>query len=190
MIDILYEPFRRWSDGGSVYILSDLHLDDPDCKYMDRDWIKPEEQIKLINKVAKAGDTFVCLGDVGDKEYAARIRAGRKVLILGNHDRKTDYLDIFDEIYDGPLFISKKIVLSHEPIMLAEKQSGSEFCVNIHGHNHNWTGSDPYHLNLAANVYGWKPANLGALIKYGLVSGVRDIHRCAIDEAKNPGGIR
>lgn len=28
MILTLYEPFRHWSDGGSVYILSDLHFDD------------------------------------------------------------------------------------------------------------------------------------------------------------------
>ena len=27
MIPTLYEPFRHWSDGGSVYILSDLHFD-------------------------------------------------------------------------------------------------------------------------------------------------------------------
>lgn len=32
MIPTLYEPFRHWSDGGSVYILSDLHFDDVDCK--------------------------------------------------------------------------------------------------------------------------------------------------------------
>ena len=38
------------------------------------------------------------------------------MLILGNHDRKKDYKDIFDEIYDGPLFIAEKILLSHEPV--------------------------------------------------------------------------
>ena len=43
MIPTLYEPFRHWSDGGSVYILSDLHFDDEDCKFMSPDWITPEE---------------------------------------------------------------------------------------------------------------------------------------------------
>lgn len=28
MIPTLYEPFRHWSENGSVYILSDLHFDD------------------------------------------------------------------------------------------------------------------------------------------------------------------
>lgn len=35
MITTLYEPFRHWSEGGSVYILSDMHFADSDCKLMD-----------------------------------------------------------------------------------------------------------------------------------------------------------
>ena len=38
MIPTLYEPLSHWSDGGSVYILSDLHFDDEDCKFMSPDW--------------------------------------------------------------------------------------------------------------------------------------------------------
>lgn len=44
IVPTLYEPFRHWSDGGSVYILSDLHFDDEDCKFMSPDWVTPEEQ--------------------------------------------------------------------------------------------------------------------------------------------------
>ena len=40
MILTLYKPFRHWSEGGSVYILSDTHFGDSDCKLMDKDWIK------------------------------------------------------------------------------------------------------------------------------------------------------
>ena len=35
MLPTLYELFKHWSDGSSVYILSDLHFDDADCKFMD-----------------------------------------------------------------------------------------------------------------------------------------------------------
>ena len=42
MIATLYEQFQRWSKGGSVYILSDLHFDDEDCKLMSPDWITPQ----------------------------------------------------------------------------------------------------------------------------------------------------
>ena len=58
MIPTLYEPFRHWSDGGSVYILSDLHFDDEDCKFMSPDWITPEEQLSVINGIVMKNDTF------------------------------------------------------------------------------------------------------------------------------------
>ena len=41
MILTLYEPFRHWSETGSVYILSDPHFGDSDCKLMDPRWIEP-----------------------------------------------------------------------------------------------------------------------------------------------------
>jgi hypothetical protein len=40
------------------------------------------------------------------------------------------------------------------------------------------------HLNLAANVCGYTPVNLGKLIKNGAVSDVPNIHRFTIDNAK------
>lgn len=68
MIDQLYREFKYWSKGGSVYILSDLHLNDPDCKYMDPNWISVEEQVHNIFNVLHFYDTFICLGDIGDPE--------------------------------------------------------------------------------------------------------------------------
>ena len=130
MIPTLYEPFRHWSDGGSVYILSDLHFYDEDCKFMSPDWVTPEEQLSIINGIVMKNDTFICLGDVGKPEYT------------------------------GPLFIAEKILLSHEPVY------GLPWCLNIHGHDHN--NVEPYkegckHINLAANVCGYTPINLGGL---------------------------
>ena len=49
MIASLYDKFKPWSDGGSIYILSDLHFNDEDCRLMAPGWITPEEQIKRIN---------------------------------------------------------------------------------------------------------------------------------------------
>lgn len=180
MIKTLYPVFQHWSERGSVYILSDLHLADTDCNLMDPNWISPEEQIQIINNLVKKNDTFICLGDVGSKDYASQIRAGYKVLILGNHDKRNNYKDLFDEIYSGPLFIGKKILLSHEPIQ------GLPWCVNIHGHDHfnteNYTKGCQY-LNLAANVCNYTPVNLGKLIKDGLLSNIDSIHRVTINKA-------
>ena len=180
MIKTLYEVFQRWSENGSVYILSDLHLNDPDCLQMDPDWIPPEEQIWILNNLIQKTDTFICLGDVGDPEYAAQIRTPRKILLLGNHDRRNNYKEIFPEIYEGPLFISEKILLSHEPIF------GLPWCLNIHGHDHNGVEQYPdgcKHLNLAANICGYTPINLGKIIKEGLLSDITGIHRMTIDRA-------
>ena len=180
MIRTLYEVFRPWSSKGAVWILSDLHLGDAAAKAMDPAWPDPEEQVNIINRLAGRNDTFVCLGDVGDPAYAAKIRAGHKVLILGNHDRRRDYEGIFDEIYAGPLFISERILLSHEPV------PGLPFCLNIHGHDH--FGTEQYtegcrYLNLAANVRGYMPFNLGKALQEGLLSGIDSIHRITIDTA-------
>lgn len=100
MIPTLYKPFRHWSEGGSVYILSDLHFDDSDCKLMDLGWITPQEQLAIINKNVMKGDTFVCLGDVGAPEYVKEIKARKKILILGNHDAKGAYTKYFDRNMD------------------------------------------------------------------------------------------
>ena len=178
MIPMLYEPFRHWSEGGSVYLLSDLHLDDPDCRLMDPEWITPGEQIDIINKTVMKNDTFICLGDVGNPYYIKEIRAGKKILILGNHDPKGAYKNCFDEIYSGPLFIADRLLLSHEPVY------GLPWCLNIHGHDH--SNAEAYkdgckHINLAANVCGFTPVNLGKMIRKGVLSDIPDIHRMAID---------
>ena len=147
MIPTLYEPFRHWSEGGSVYILSDLHFNDGDCKLMDPNWITPKEQVAIINNMVKRNDTFICLGDVGKADYVREIKAGKKILILGNHDAKGAYKQYFDEVYTGPVFIADKILLSHEPVY------GLPWCLNIHGHDHNNVGEyreDCKHINLAA----------------------------------------
>lgn len=187
MIKTLYKTFQRWSEKGSIYILSDLHLGDDDCKYMDKNWISPDEQIKLINDIAHKNDTFICLGDVGDPNYARKIKAGYKVLILGNHDRRKDYEDIFDEIYEGALFVADRILLSHEPVY------GLSWCMNIHGHNHNGGSNiDNTHLNLAANVCGYTPVSLAKLIKTGFLSDIKSIHRQTIDNQikRKDGGLK
>ena len=177
MIVTLYPTFRRWSEKGSVYIISDTHFDDPDCALMDPCWIRPEEHIAIINKLIHKNDTLIHLGDVGDPEYIDRIN-GYKVLLLGNHDETAGkFQPYFNEIYTGPLFIAEKILLSHEPVYGLEK-----WCVNIHGHDHSGNPS-PAHLNVASNVCGNEPVNLGKLIKRGLLGGVESIHRVTIDDA-------
>jgi calcineurin-like phosphoesterase family protein len=179
MILTLYEPFRHWSDGGKVWIYSDPHFDDPLSKRMDPEWPDARTQVKKLNKYIGKQDTFVCLGDVGDPSCADYIQARYKVLILGNHDKRGACRDHFDEVYDGPVFVAEKLLLSHEPVY------GLPWCVNVHGHDHG--NKEVYaegcrHVNLAANICGFVPMDLGAEIKKGLLSHVPGIHRMVINQ--------
>jgi len=184
MINSLYPIFQHWSEKGSVYLISDTHFADSDCKFMDPEWITPEEQVSILQKYIHKNDTLVHLGDVGNPEYLKNVK-GYKVLIMGNHDQSiTKFQPYFNEVYAGPLFISDKILLSHEPVF------GLSWCLNIHGHDHN--GMEAYHegckhINLAANVCDYTPINLGKLIKDGILSNIDSIHRITIDKAS---GIR
>lgn len=224
MLTTLYAPFRKWSESGTIWIISDPHLSDPEMVHLRKNYIGDEEQIKRINSKVGKKDTLIILGDVGNVEWVKKLR-GYKVLVMGNHDSgatnylrqkslfmetadfdlvkyakergRIDYISrsedvsgypvfsgwidnqLFDEVYEGPLFISEKILLSHEPIQLP-------FAFNIHGHDHsNWSDSLKgfQHLNVCAEHIDYTPVNLTALIKKGIASKVETIHRATIDHA-------
>ena len=245
MLPQLYKKFQDWSAKGSVWVYSDPHFGDSDCKIMDPNWITPEEQIKKINDKVKKDDTLILLGDIGNLEYIKRIKAGYKILVSGNHDvgltnyKKTitheikeifaecvdeekykidiaierksfhKYLyekypyakiniqeryefhspfhffdatiddNLFNEVYGGPLFISDKILLSHEPIDIP-------FGLNIHGHVHDGLGGlskDNSKYNVCSNCINYEPQNLSEIIKSGCLKNRDTIHRLTIDKA-------
>lgn len=68
---------------------------------------------------------------------------------------------LFDEVYDGPLTIGKRIILSHEPVHM-------NWGINIHAHNHYPNSEfDKYHKNTCADVINYSPLNLNQFIKNG-----------------------
>lgn len=175
----LYDSFaERWyRPGGSIWLYSDPHFADDEMKYLRKDYIGDEEQVKRINRVCGKYDTLIILGDIGDKEYIRKLKAGYKVLVMGNHDAgATKYEDVFDEVYEGVLMISSKLVLSHEPIDFP-------FAFNIHGHDHSaWYRGDN-HLNVCAELIGYKPISLKSICTSGALKDIPDIHRVTIDKA-------
>ena len=90
--------------------------------------------------------------------------------------------NLFDEVYAGPLMISDKILLSHEPIVPCPK-----YLVNLHGHTHDrpftYNFNDHKYYNFCSEALGYKPVSLSKLIKDGLLSKVDGIHRVAVDRA-------
>ena len=183
MILTLYPIFREWSKSGSVYVISDPHFYDHDRALMGYE-ISEEDQIEILKKRCHKNDTLICLGDVGDPFLFSRIKS-RKVLIMGNHDVSvTKFEGFFDEVYAGPLWVAEKLVLSHEPLCLESGMTRRPIAFNIHGHDHSGEFyNDDYHLNVAQNVFGWEPLDLGKFIKDGMLSHIKSIHREIIDMA-------
>lgn len=219
----LYKPFEHWYHGGTIFLYSDPHFDDPESESINPKWPSSEEIVNKINNGLGKCDTIIFLGDIGNEEWIKKIR-GYKVLLLGNHDKgvsnyikkyivhganrpdsivdtleqaedekeyrilDTSNADVkildnglFDEVYEGPLFINEKICLSHEPVEL-------HFGINIHGHNHcgkkfssYWTGNHYCRkINICSDVVDFEKQRLDELI-----DGIKtpSIHRETIDNA-------
>lgn len=83
---------------------------------------------------------------------------------------------LFDEVYEGPLFIGEKLLLSHEPIDFP-------FALNLHGHDHSGWMKYARTENFCSNVINFTPVNLNQYLKFGPTSKINSIHRSTINEA-------
>ena len=173
----LYDCFAHWYHGGTIYFYSDPHFNDPEMKYLRRNYIGDEEQIKRIRARVGKNDTLIILGDVGDKEWLKKLR-GHVVLILGNHDSgASTYKDYVDEVYEGVLMISDKILLSHEPVDFP-------YALNVHGHTHALPHKYANNcLNMCAEVINYTPVPIKEIIESGALKEIPSIHRETIDTA-------
>ena len=84
---------------------------------------------------------------------------------------------LFDEVYEGALIISEKLILSHEPV-------DYPFAFNIHGHTHALPQRpDETHWNMCAEAIDYTPVPLNQIIKSGALKNITSIHRDTIDHA-------
>ena len=220
----VYDIFQHWG-GQTYYICSDPHFSDEDLKCGIKNRPSDEELIHNINSKCGRKDTLIILGDIGNIECVRKLRAGRKILIMGNHDsgatkykrkiiqkeynscwiHENAHVDmqqlypnwkisssrlnngwiiceadncLFDEVYEGPLMIGEKLILSHEPIDVP-------WAFNIHGHIHDFRHKDDkYHLNVCSDVIEYTPINMNQLLKSGILAHIDTIHRQTIDIAR------
>jgi calcineurin-like phosphoesterase family protein len=177
MIKGIYDCFKHWYHGGSIWFYSDPHFADEEMTALRKNYIGDEEQVRSINSKIGKNDTLIILGDIGNPEFLKQIR-GYKVLILGNHDKGASvYAPYVNEVYEGALTISDKIILTHEPVDVP-------FMFNIHGHDHsNWHGKDKMHFNMCAEAINYTPVSFSQMIKSGTFKDVPNIHRLVIDKA-------
>lgn len=134
------------------YYISDLHFG---CinKFEERTIEHDKLIIENWNNVVTNGDTVYILGDVGrvgnnkDNEYLCKcisVLKGRKVLILGNHDKhllkdirlKQLFTEICDykEVIDSFEGNNYNLTLSHYPVLFWNNQHKG--WIHIYGHVH------------------------------------------------------
>lgn len=186
----LYPCFKHWLDFNNIFIYSDPHFSDAEMKHLRKNYVGDEEQVCRINSKVGRKDIIIFLGDIGNTDFIKQIR-GYKVLIMGNHDagatryQRRIYKDgenkivdnrLFDEVYEGILCISEKIVLSHEPCEIP-------YMFNIHGHDHSGPKRTKNTINMCAEQIDYTPVSLKAIVESGMMKNIEGIHRITIDEA-------
>lgn len=146
-----------------TYLISDLHFGHKNILKFERtEFISIEEHdeflIRVINQVVKPADLLYILGDIGDVDKVSRIN-GRKVLLMGNHDKRPigEYLGYFAEVYETPIYLSERLVLSHRPIPVT---AGT---LNVHGHLHGSVLDSRNHFNVSAKLINYLPIELSIL---------------------------
>ena len=85
---------------------------------------------------------------------------------------------LFDRVFQGPVMIGEKLILSHEPVNVP-------WAFNIHGHTHSGNPmSDNQHFNVCGEARkSYEPVNLNQFMKAGFMAKVQTIHRDVINKA-------
>ena len=158
------------------WVISDTHFyHSKILGYCQRPFETVEEMnevlIKNWNSVINEDDIVYVLGDFcfGNKEMLREIVSqlkGRKILILGNHDRLTKgaYLDVgFETVTKNPMIVDGDFILSHHPL-----QGDLGRFYNIHGHKHKLPSEaqfSPKHFDIGVDDHNFFPHNLDTVIK-------------------------
>lgn len=133
--------------GSKIFFIADLHFGDARIiRYENRPFASAEEMDRQLilnwNKTVAREDTVFVLGDFSchgverDRELLKEL-SGRKILIMGNHDRHRcagEWRDLgFAECLEWPVVYREFFILSHEPVYLNANMPYA----NLYGHVHN-----------------------------------------------------
>lgn len=156
------------------YIISDTHFNHHNViKYSNRPFESVEQMNQTLitnwNNTVKKTDTIYILGDFvfGNKESISKTLSqlnGKKILIMGNHDRRIKknpiwWLNLgFDVVHNYPIVYRDKYILSHEPI-----EDTGRF-INIHGHIHDEQIDIGKYINVSVEHWNYTPINLDKII--------------------------
>lgn len=163
----------------NIWLITDTHFNHLKLEeWGDRsgDW---QDRLWKSLKSIPAEDTLIHLGDVcigGDGLIHSELSQlkCRKVLVRGNHDKKslTFYQSYWDFVCDGLdlLYHGHYLHLTHRP----QRERGN-ITHNIHGHTHgNMHRSEEYldfyhpdyHIDICPELVGYEAVRLDILMKY------------------------
>lgn len=144
----------------ATYIISDLHAGHSALLRLERSKFETIEEhdnylVESINKVVKNTDILYILGDIGNIEIIRKLN-GRKICIMGNHDRRPlkEYLGYFAEVYEHPIYINDSLLFSHYPVKV------ESHVLNVHGHLHGSYLESTNHINVSAHLVNYTPVNI------------------------------
>lgn len=85
---------------------------------------------------------------------------------------------LFDYVFQGPLIIGEKVILSHEHIAIPGMY-------NIHGHHHSpdWQNTEE-RICLCSEKIDFTPLNLKKLLTDGRLKNIKTVHELTIEKAK------
>lgn len=169
----------------NIYVISDNHWNHEEIiKYCNRDFKDVKEMnetmIKRWNSIVKPNDMVINLGDIiftkGDSRRIVKTLNklnGRKILIKGNHDRKSYswYMyNGFDFVAERAIWRlnGKKILFVHDPRSISYRDYRT--CnVILHGHLHDKglfvkKRKQCRIVNLSVEQINYKPMNLTSLL--------------------------
>ena len=180
-----------------IYFISDLHLGHSNIiKLCNRPFNSVEEMDETLiynwNKKVKKNDTVYIVGDFvwrasAVEKYLTRL-SGKKILILGNHDKWADkgiYDAYFEKItkYEEVSLNEHQITLCHYPMIEwknSRKQWTSRLGYLIYGHIHNNIRPEyrllfetPNALNAGADINGFVPVSFDELVENNAVFTVK-----------------
>jgi len=154
----------------TVYLYSDPHLGHPGMAEF-RGFKSVEEHdahiISQWNKIVKnKRDLVYILGDITletSKHYHLLDKLmGRKIVILGNHDRHQDMPELLKYVESVAGVVDYKgYILSHCPLVLSEL---GKYRANIHGHIHKNSLLHPKYVNVSAENIGYMPVTLEQIL--------------------------
>lgn len=158
-----------------IYFCSDTHFSHANIlKYCERPFKDPQEMDAVLIKnlsIVKPEDTLYFLGDFtmrGEdhikwfQSTLSRI-AGRKILILGNHDKLKPftYIDVgFESVHTS--LVLDKFFLAHDPALLAAMPSDYiMLCGHVHGLFKSVKDAQGrIAINVGVDVWDYKPITL------------------------------